>query len=155
MLLTEASPTDSAKSASMVLFGMVVRERRRIASLARTASSLDERVQAAEAAAVAKDSAFRAYVDEQRNEVAMLTQNQQEQILSLMDMVRDEAGVASAHDEAFEDDSKKKSVEDKNKTRAEGHTNPTLLVLANERISVLERQLRELRSGNEAINHPD
>ena len=135
----------------MVLFGMVVRERRRIASLARTASSLDERVQAAEAAAVAKDSAFRAYVDEQRNEIAILTQNQQEQILSLMDMVRDEAGVASARDEAFEDDSKDKSVEDRDTTRAEGHTNPALLVLANERISVLERQLRELRSGNEAI----
>ena len=137
----------------MVLFGMVVRERRRIASLARTASSLDERVQAAEAAAVAKDSAFRAYVNEQRNEVAMLTQNQQEQILSLMDMVRDGDAVALSHDATSEVHGNDHNPEGRGSKRSEGHTNPTLLVLANERISVLERQLRQLRSENEAIEH--
>ena len=67
------------KISAKVLFGMIVRERRRVASLARTASSLDEKVQEAEAATRAKESAFRAYVEEQQHEVAMLAQNQQEQ----------------------------------------------------------------------------
>jgi hypothetical protein len=87
---TEASPMMATKTATKVLFGMVVRERRRIASLARTASALDEKVQESEVAASAKDAAFRAYVDEQRLDAADLAQNQQEHILSLMDMVREE-----------------------------------------------------------------
>jgi hypothetical protein len=136
----------ATKSAAMVLFGMIVRERRRVASLARTASSLDEKVQEAEAAAAAKDSAFRAYVDEQRHEVAVLTQNQQEQILSLMDMVRDETAGPSLSPKLNCGPLVGASL-----TPVEGHANPKLLVLANERISVLERQLRDLRLGYDAV----
>jgi hypothetical protein len=87
---TEASPMMATKTATKVLFGMVVRERRRIAYHPRTASALDEKVQESEVAASAKDAAFRAYVDEQRLDAADLAQNQQEHILSLMDMVREE-----------------------------------------------------------------
>merc|ERR1712238_443845 len=81
---------NGTKIAAKVLFGMVVRERRRIASLARTASSLDEKVQETESSLANKDAAFRAYVDEQRLEAASLAQSQQEHILSLMEMVKED-----------------------------------------------------------------
>jgi hypothetical protein len=111
-----------------VLFGMVVRERRRIASLARTASLLDERVQEAEATSMSKDEAFRAYVNEQRLEAASRAQNQQEHILSLMEMVKEEP-----------------TAESNGKSDSTTSGNSKLLVLANERIAVLERQHHELQ----------
>jgi hypothetical protein len=135
----------SAKIAAKVLFGMIVRERRRIAALARTASSLDEKVQEAEAAAAAKDAAFRAYVDEQRIEAADLAQNQQEHILSLMDMVREAPTEGADGDEEMS--SPVRSVKARHAERA----NSKLLLLANERIAVLERQLQELELGREVI----
>ena len=49
--IPDAKPEASTDTATKVLFGMVVRERRRVAALARSASSLDERLQAAEKAA--------------------------------------------------------------------------------------------------------
>ena len=123
----------STKAAVQVLFGMVVRERRRIATLARTASLLDERVQDAEAASVAKDEAFRSYVNEQRVEAVNLAQHQQEHILSLMEMVKEEPSQGSLDGAG--------NVE--NVSQATSSGNSKLLVLANERIAVLERQLYE------------
>ena len=67
---------------------MVVRERRRVGALARTACSLDERLQTAVEDSEAKDLALRSYVDEQREQVAEMSQNQQNQILSLMELVK-------------------------------------------------------------------
>lgn len=121
---------------------MTVRERRRIASLARTASSLDDKVQEAEAAAKAKDTAFRAYVDEQRHEAATLAQSQQEQILSLMNMVREEtpAGLDTVDENA-----------EILRAPVGGKGNPKLLLLANERIVILESQLSDLKMGHKAI----
>jgi hypothetical protein len=140
--LAETPPMSAVKIASKVLFGMTVRERRRIASLARTASSLDDKVQEAEVAAKAKDTAFRAYVDEQRHEAATLAQSQQEQILSLMNMVREEtpAGLDTVDENT-----------EIHRAPIGGKGNPKLLLLANERIVVLERQLSELQMGHEAI----
>jgi hypothetical protein len=123
---------------------MVVRERRRIAALARTASALDEKVQEAEGAVAAKDSAFRAYVDEQRLEAAELAQNQQQHILSLMDMVREDP----ENDTMAPDIS---SPVRSAKARHAEKANSKLLLLANERIAVLERQLNETQLGREAI----
>jgi len=115
---------------------MIVRERRRVAALARTASSLDERVQAAEQAAESSEAALRSYMTEQRHELAALNQNQQEQILSLMDMVKDSntstaAGIATSEGQ---------------ESTTKGSTDPRLLVLANERIHVLEWQIQGLQS---------
>lgn len=140
--LAETPPMSAVKGASKVLFGMIVRERRRIASLARTASSLDDKVQETVAAAKAKDTAFRAYVDEQRHEAATLSQSQQEHILSLMNMVREEApaGLDTVDDNT-----------EIPRAPVGGKGNPKLLLLANERIVVLERQLSELQMGHEAI----
>lgn len=129
----ESSP-NATKAAARVLFGMVVRERRRIATLARTASLLDDRVQVAEAASTSKDEAFRAYINEQRLEAASQAQNQQEHILSLMDMVREEP-VPSEH-------IRENSVSSIDRSSG----NSKLVLLANERISVLESQLDQLHS---------
>ena len=117
-----------AKIAAKVLFGMVVRERRRIASLARTASSLDEKVQETESSLANKDAAFRAYVDEQRLEAASLAQSQQEHILSLMEMVKEDQ-----IDESETPDATK------------------FLVLANERINALQQQLNETQINRDAV----
>lgn len=140
----DCSPVASLRIAAKVLFGMVVRERRRIAALARTASSLDEKVQQAEEAAAAKDTAFRAYVDEQRLEAAESAQNQQQHILSLMEMVREQP-----RSEEWEEDisSPVRSA----KARHAEKANSKLLLLANERIAVLEQQLQETQLGREAI----
>ncbi|CAJ1933764.1 unnamed protein product [Cylindrotheca closterium] len=132
-IVGHSSPT-ATKAAARVLFGMVVRERRRIATLARTASLLDERVQTAEAASTSKDEAFRAYINEQRLEAASQAQNQQEHILSLMEMVREEP--------APSDDTKENSISSNDRSSG----NSKLVLLANERISVLESQLDRLNT---------
>mmetsp|Transcript_3665 Transcript_3665/g.10080 ORF Transcript_3665/g.10080 Transcript_3665/m.10080 type:complete len:1557 (-) Transcript_3665:124-4794(-) len=129
----KAAPPDVAhKSLAKVLFGMVVRERRRVAALARTACSLDERLQSTTEDLEAKEEALRSYVDEQRVEVAEMSQMQQNQILSLMELVKaDSSGFSGAL-------SASASVGSPQRTSS---FDETLLVLANERISVLEKQL--------------
>lgn len=129
MTFQESFAPENVKVFSKVLFGMVVRERRRIAALARIASSLDERVQEAERSAQESANAFRAYVDEQRQEVVDLSQNQQQQILSLMDLVKD-------------------SIDDPSVVHS--GSAPKLLILANERIHALENQLEGMNSTIEA-----
>lgn len=119
---------------------MVVRERRRIAALARTASSLDEKVQEAERAVTEKESAFRAYVDEQRLEAADMAQQQQQHILSLMNMVNE-----------LPSDNELSSPVRSAKARHAEKANSKLLLLANERIAVLESQLNETMLGRDAI----
>jgi len=114
---------------------MVVRERRRIAALARTASSLDERAQAAEKAAESHEEALRTYISEQRRESAAMTQSQQEQILSLMDFVKDSGENVDLSEQGFDNTN---------------GVDPKLWVLAVERASLLEKQLSELRAEADA-----
>ena len=119
---------------------MVVRERRRIAALARTASSLDEKVQVAERTVAEKDFAFRAYVDEHRLEAADMAEQQQQHILSLINMVKEQP-----------DDSGLTSPVRSAKARHSEKANSKLLLLANERIAVLESQLSEMSLGRDEI----
>ena len=134
-LFRNSTPLAAAQQTCRVLFGMVVKERRRVAMLARTASSLDEKATLAEKVAKEKDDAFRSYVEEERHERAALAQEQQEQILSLMEMVK-------------YDDKQAKDLS----TFAEGmplsHSTTSassVFILATERNEALERQLLELR----------
>ena len=120
------------RSLAKVLFGMVVRERRRVGALARTACSLDERLQSTTNDLEAKDLALRSYVDEQRVQVAEMSQNQQNQILSLMELVKEDAEFPSEETPVESSASRHTS---------NGGFDETLLVLANERISLLEKQL--------------
>lgn len=115
---------------------MIVRERRRIAALARTASSLDDKLQVAEKATEVSEAALRSYMDDQRHEFTALSQAQQEQILSLMDMVREDADLSVYYD----------MIGHRASSSSENVIDPKLVILANERIRVLERQLQELQS---------
>jgi len=125
-LCSGSTPEHSRSTASKVLFGMIVRERRRVAALAKTASSLDERLHAAEKNVEASEAALRSYIDEHHQEVVELTQAHQDHILSLMDMVKVEAdGASGPSEEKFQ---------------------KKLLVLANERVALLEDELTELRA---------
>jgi hypothetical protein len=82
------SVDDAAKNTiALVLFGMIVRERRRVAALARTASSLDERAHAAEKAAAGNEEALQSYMEEQRQEVAASTLAQRNQVIALMGII--------------------------------------------------------------------
>lgn len=137
---------NGADVVAKVLFGMVVRERRRIASLARTASSLDEKVQETETALADKEAAFNAFVGEQRYDAAALAQNQQQHILSLMEMVKE------GHTEDMDQSTAASSVSSNRRlsTFVEDG-NSRLLVLANERIDVLERQLTATQLTRDAI----
>lgn len=72
-------------------------------------------------------------MNEQQRELAALTQSQQEQILSLMDFVKDMGG---------DEDAGQSHASGR---LAKGGFSPKLLVLANERIALLERQLEQLR----------
>jgi kinesin family protein 4/21/27 len=137
-LCSEVSPQVATSTASRVLFGMIVRERRRIAALARTASALDERVQAAENSAETSEAALRSYMDEQRHELVSSTQKQQEQILSLMDMVK----------QGSDSDESAHALRD---SIADSSSDPKLLILSNERIQVLERQVFALQNETEAV----
>ena len=132
---------NGADIVAKVLFGMVVRERRRIASLAQTASSLDEKVQETEAALADKKAAFNTYVGEQRLDAAALAQNQQQHILSLMEMVKEGNAEESSS-----------SPERSNRRLSSGKDgNSKLLVLANERIGALEHQLNETQLARNAV----
>lgn len=136
----------AAKVAARVLFGMVVRERRRVASLARTASSLDEKAVEAEKLASTKDLAFRSYMEEEQHERDALALSQQEQILSLMAMVKEQEAVLSSSD--GED-----TMATANSRAEETYSsiNAGVLVLANERISALQNQLREQQAECKAL----
>jgi hypothetical protein len=137
---------NGADIVAKVLFGMVVRERRRIASLARTASSLDEKVRETESTLADKEAAFNAHVREQGLDAAALAQNQQEHILSLMEMVKEghaeESNKSMSSPGSFNKRRLSSSIED---------GNSRLLILANERIDVLELQLSETQLARNAV----
>lgn len=117
----------AAQLASKVLFGMVVKERRRVAKLARTASSLDQKALDAEELASSKEAALRSLMEESKNERVAMAQNHQERILSLMSLLQ-EAGVEQAN----------------NNTNNLPTQESVILSMANERIDILEKQLEEL-----------
>ena len=98
---------------------MVVRERRRVASLARIASTLDEKVQDAEKRLVISEAALRSCDQERRQDIADLEERQQHQILSLVEMVNKSSEYATDEENCSAANFQKK-----------------LLVLANERVSV-------------------
>jgi len=89
-ITSDLSPLASSHLASTVLFGMVVRERKRVATLARAASTLDQKAVQAEKLAASKESALKSLIDESKNERVAMAQNQQEKILSLMEIVQGE-----------------------------------------------------------------
>jgi hypothetical protein len=119
---------------------MIVRERRRIAALARTASALDEKLQAASKTAEASEAALRSNIDDQRHEFAALSQTQQEQILALMDMVRDDADVSALKDNLGD------LLGEGQSSESDNAFDPKLFILSNELIKVLEHQLEERQS---------
>ena len=139
MVYTGRELSSSSKdAAAKVLFGMVVRERRRVASLAKTASSLDERVQIAEKTSATSEAALRSYVNEHSEDLESLQEKHQEHIISLMEMVKHKA---------LEETSNSGSDCDEDGLDAEQKLQKQLLVLANERVETLETQLSEVRNG--------
>ena len=108
-----------------MLFGMVVRERRRIAALAKVASSLDERVLATEKALVVSEAALRSCLEDYRQDVADLEQRQHDQIICLADMVTESAD--------------RMNIEAEGDEQAIAKFQKKLLVLANERVSLYVR----------------
>lgn len=124
---------------------MVVRERRRVAALARTASTLDEKAVEADKRASAVDTAFRSYMEEHRHERASLIQSHQEQILSLMDIVRED----ERHEIVFPLEVQHGGVAPDAGSELSRSSSSRVMILANERIEVLERQLHELECEKE------
>lgn len=147
----------AATVASRVLFGMVVRERRRVASLARTASLLDEKALEAEKAVSAKDAAFLSFVEEERRERESLAQSQQEQILSLMAMVQEHESTAMMRTDAgtmLTNGSQASNRVDKiseTSVAADLSANARVIVLANERIAAMQTQLQELQCERQSM----
>jgi len=162
-LCAGAPPLSASHLTSKILFGMVVRERRRVLSLARTAASLDERAAAAEKLAESREEALFSHVEEERHQRALMAQNQQEQIMSLMALVQDEdeqkSRAASALSHFLGDDdvasagtAGAKSVDDgMGAIRPSRSTDSVVMILSNERIAVLERQVTELEGEREAM----
>jgi len=128
-ITSEFSAIAAAQMASKVLFGMVVRERRRVAKLARTASSLDQKVLDAEKIASSKEAALRSHMEESKNERVSMAQSHQEKILSLMSLLHQDQEEQHRFD---------------GKVSAERHDS-VILSLANERIDTLEKQLEEMQ----------
>ena len=112
----------SKNMAARVLFGMIVRERRRIAALAKVASSLDDRVLATEKALVVSDAALRSCLEDHRQDVTDLEQRQHDQIICLVDMVSESAD--------------RKDIEAEEDLQTVAMFQKKLLVLANERVSL-------------------
>jgi kinesin family protein 4/21/27 len=109
-----------------VLFGMVIQERRRVTSLAITASNLDTLSAEASKRASSSKAALKSLIEEHKNERVALIQNYQEKILSLMEMVHDN------------------ELQPRNAKVSDQHPISMDLRLANERIEILEDQLAEM-----------
>ena len=156
-LCAGAPPLSASHLTSKILFGMVVRERRRVLSLARTAVSLDERAAEAEKLAESREEALVSHVEEERHQRALMAQNQQEQIMSLMSLVQDEDELESncarahSHVSAVPMTDAVGSGNDYVKTiKPSRSTDSMVMILSNERIAVLERQVAELEGEREA-----
>mmetsp|Transcript_15110 Transcript_15110/g.22260 ORF Transcript_15110/g.22260 Transcript_15110/m.22260 type:complete len:1577 (-) Transcript_15110:1105-5835(-) len=149
-LLPEASTVSGAKLTSRVLFGMVVRERRRVASLARTAASLNEKFKIAEKEMSEKEAAFRSYKEDELSERSSMAQSHQQQILSLMAMVKEEEEVLDATPVSYSEHLAASSPGVRSKTKIPLPSS-SMTILTNERIEVLECQLREEREKSEAM----
>lgn len=109
-----------------VLFGMVIQERRRVTSLAITASNLDTLSAEASKRASSSKAALKSLIEEHKNERVALIQNYQEKILALMEMVHDD------------------ELQPRNAKVSDQHPISMDLRLANERIEILEDQLAEM-----------
>ena len=110
-----------------VLLGMIVKERRRVTSLARTASKLDEQVVNLEHERNKTDAALRSRISEQSHERAAMANEQQELILSLMSLVKDDSSRSS-------------------KTNKDDISQPALAItFAQQRVSALEMEVKSLR----------
>ena len=157
-LCAGAPPISASQLTCKILFGMVVRERRRVISLARTAASLDERAAEAEKLAEAREEALVSHVEEERHERALMAHNQQEQIMSLMALVRNEEEepkdkAVPSYPPAYEigaDAHAAEAEEGARSIKPGRSTNSMVMILSNERIAVLEGQIAELEGEKEA-----
>jgi DNA repair exonuclease SbcCD ATPase subunit len=134
-ITSDLPPLAASQLASKVLFGIVVRERRRVATLARAASTLDQKALQAEKLAADREAALKSLIDETKNERVAMAQNQQEKILSLMEIVQGEG------------------QEEETEVSAELRTSlseSVVLRLANERIETVEAQLSDLKQEKES-----
>jgi hypothetical protein len=129
-------------TATKVLFGMIVRERRRVAALAKAAASLDERVQSAEKSLALSESALRSYMDDHRQAIADLEEKQHDHLRTLIEMVNEDSNQAALTSD---------DLESNDLPLSEVKYQKMLLVLANERVSVLEDQLAEMSSQNATV----
>ena len=121
------STTNSTQAMLKVLLGMIVKERRRVTSLARTASKLDEQVVNLEHERNKTDAALRSRISEQSHERAAMANEQQELILSLMSLVKDDSSRSS-------------------KTNKDDVSQPALAItFAQQRVSALEMEVKSLR----------
>jgi hypothetical protein len=119
------SPIESVQLLSKVLFGMLVRERRRVAALARTASSLDQKFVDTVKWAESQEASLRAQLEDEKTQKVILTKRQQDQISSLMELAQLE-----------------KSLDNSNgSTTSTSHSDSLIIRLANERIINLEALL--------------
>ena len=143
-----APPLSTTQLTCKILFGMVVKERRRVASLAQTASVLDKRAGDAERLAEAREDALRSHVEEERNERVAMAQTQQEQIVSLMAMVQE--GEEGQSKQQQLDSTKSIGSGEDIITSESGNDTNMVMILSNERISALELQLAELQGEKEA-----
>jgi len=105
---------------------MIVKEKRRVAALARTASSLDERLQQVEKEASVSESAFLSYMEAHKADAINQSKQEQERILSLMDLVKDE------------------TEQKETATSLTGVANSTLLTLTQQRVESLEKHVADL-----------
>lgn len=127
------SPLNAAQLSSKVLFGMVVKERRRVATLARAASALDQKAMDAQKLASSKEAALKSYMDESKHEKVALVQNHQDKILSLMSIVHEEDQLGQAG----------------GVSRPTSAPDSVVLTIANEKIDALESQIEMLKDEKE------
>jgi hypothetical protein len=130
-IMSELPPLTASQLASKVLFGMVVRERRRVAMLARAACALDQKAVEAEKLASSKENTLRSLIDESKNERIEMAQSNQERILSLMDIVQ--SGGKEEDTDGNIDSMQQSSFPES-----------VVLQLANQRIEILESEITEL-----------
>jgi len=120
------APMETSHLLSKILFGMLVRERRRVAALARTASILDQKLIDTSKWAESQESTLQSQLEEEKMQNILLTKRQQEQISSLMELAQME---------------KSPDVSDGDPVSSSSQSDSMIIRLANERIIALEALL--------------
>lgn len=147
------STVSSSQAMVKVLFGMVVRERKRVTVLARTASKLDEKALESKKLVESTDAALRAQISEQLHERTTIANEKQDLILSLMSLVKE--GSSSQAQQLLDNSGDTSNLEPIPEMDSSLCQSNLAMTLAKQRMAALEEKIVSLKDQNDSKSNDD